>query len=240
MLRHTLPHTLRVHSRKCYRRRYTHTLYACAIRKRTHTLRMAYRSCYRMTLHTLPHVAYADMQPHMLRMRHSKEAEGGAPKEKRKKTTESKEERSEIKKKTTEYPFAYVLTYAYVSARLSVGRMYVCVSMLLYVSSYYYMCPHTVGRMCVSILLCVFIVLCGPHTAMCVLILLCVSVLILLKYYTYVYATMYESLYYRICVLILLYIYPHTTMYESSYYYVSVRILLYASSHYYASPAYYY
>ncbi len=174
MLRHTLPHTLRVRSRKCYHRRYTHTLYACAIRKRTHTLRMAYRSCYCMTLHTLPHVAYADMQPHTLRMRHSKEAEGDAPKQKRKKTTEKIDDREQggkerNKKKNDRVPIR-VCTYIRVHICTSERGAYVCMCQHATICVFILLCVSSYrgAYVCVSILLCVFILL-------CVLILLCVS-----------------------------------------------------------------
>jgi hypothetical protein len=70
---------------------------------------------------------------------------------------------------------------------------YVCVLMLLYVSSYYYMCPHT--AMC-------------PHATMCPHTTVCVS-----AYYYYMcphttmcpHSTMCVSSYYYVCVLILLY-----------------------------------
>jgi hypothetical protein len=91
----------------------------------------------------------------------------------------------------------------------------VCVLILLYVSSYYYMCPHTTMYVSSYYHKCVLILqyMC-LHTTVYVSSYYCKCVLMLL----------YVSSYYYICVLILLYTCPHTSIYVSSYYYIRVLI----------------
>jgi hypothetical protein len=106
--------------------------------------------------------------------------------------------------------------------------LYVCPRTTVYVSSYYYIRPHTSVCFHTTIYvssyyyICVLILLyMCPHTTVCVLILL----------YMCPHTIIYVSSYYYICVLILLYMCPRTTIYVSSYYYMCVLIPLYTGAH---------
>ena len=104
---------------------------------------------------------------------------------------------------TTIYVSSY---YIYVLIPLCVLiLLYLCLHTTVYVSSSYFMCPHTT----ISV---------SSYYCICVLKLPCVLILQMCPH-----TNIYVSSYYYLC--------PHTNISVSSYYYICVLILLYVSSY---------